>query len=237
MPNVIIIGASSGIGQALAEVYAEKGATLGLTARRMERLEAMKQTLPSKVFIKEMDVSQYDAARDGLMDLIEEMGGADIIVLNAGFGMPMIHWAVELNTIEINATGFAALANQAYVYFAQKGSGHIVGMSSIMAVRGQRKLTAYAATKAFMSSYLEGLRFRAVHSKLPIAVSDIRPGYVATEMTEGDKKMFWAATSQKAARQIYQAIKNKRKRVYITKRWLLIAWAMKLTPDWLYYRQ
>ena len=145
-------------------------------------------------------------------------------------------WETELQTINVNATGFVALANLAFHYFCENGGGHIAGVSSIASIKGHRQVTTYNATKSFISSYMEGLDHRIFRKKLPVTVTDIRPGFVLTEMTEKNRGMFWVASTEKAASQIFNAIIKKKRVVYITKRWVLVAWFLKLLPWGLYKR-
>ncbi len=113
--------------------------------------------------------------------------------------------------------------------------GHIVGVSSIIALRGSDIVPAYSASKAFMSNYLEGLRKKAFKDKSAITVTDIRPGFVDTEMAKAEQK-FWVASPTQAAEQIYSAIQRKKSYAYITRRWILIGWLLKILPNWIYYR-
>lgn len=125
------------------------------------------------------------------------------------------------------------MANLAMHYFNEKGFGHFVSISSIAAIRGNDAAPAYNASKAFMTHYMEGLRKRCVKSGKPIYITDILPGFVDTEMARGEK-LFWVATPKKAAAQIYDAIVRKKKMAYVTKRWRLIAWLLKIVPDCIY---
>lgn len=234
--KVIIVGASSGIGYELAKVFSQKGYEVGVTARRVENLNDLQKELPGKSYVSKMDVSDFAAAREGLAALIDQMGGVDIIVLNAGIGESKPTWEKEVQIIMTNAAGFTALANYAYAYFGKKGGGQIVGVSSVASVRGTRIATTYSATKAYISSYMEGLRQHAIQKKNHITITDIRPGFVLTSMTEKNKGMFWVATPQKAAQQIYSAIVNKKKVAYITRRWAIIAYIAKRLPDFLFYK-
>ncbi len=93
----------------------------------------------------------------------------------------------------------------------------------------------YNASKAFESNYMEGLRQKIVSLRLPITVTDIKPGFVKTDMLKA-KSAFWASTADKAARQIYSAIERKKSIAYITRRWRLIAWLMKILPARVYER-
>ena len=235
--KVIIIGASSGIGYELAKQFSKHGHEVGITARRLENLQAMQKEMPGKTYIKRMDVSNYEASRQDLADMIQEMGGADIIVINAGIGDSKPSWQREIEIINTNAAGFTALANFSYEYFVKKGGGQIVGVSSVASTRGTRIATVYSATKAYMAHYMEGLRQHAFSKKNAITVTDIRPGFVATAMTEKNKGMFWVATAERAGEQTYDAIMARKKVAYITKRWAIIAFVAKhLLPDFVFYR-
>jgi len=229
--KVIIIGASSGIGEGLARIYSENGFTVGLTARRLELLQHISKELPGRSFIRRMDIANSDQAVKILTELINEMHGLDIIIINAGIGFinPELDWEKEKSTIDVNVTGFTAIADFAMKYFFEQGFGQLIGISSISALRGSTHAPAYSASKAFMSHYLEGLRLLALKKKLPIYITDIKPGFVDTAMAKSDT-LFWVASVRTAAMQIYKAIEKKRPHAYITKRWRLIAWLMKITP-------
>lgn len=233
--KAIIIGATSGIGRALAKELHKRGCSVGLTGRRMERLEELKNQLGNGSYIQFMDVTKPEKAIQNLEQLISKMNGMDIIVLNAGVSnfRGNMDWDTERTVIDVNIRGFAALANFSFDYFEQQGRGHITGISSIASLFGYGLSAAYNASKAFVSTYLQGYRQRANHSDANIFVTDIKPGFVESEMTEGKKGMFWVAGKEKAARQIANAIQNKRNHAYITKRWRLVAWILKLTPNWI----
>ncbi len=236
--KAIIIGASSGIGRAIAQVLSPKGYTLGLAARRLERLQELQKELPGPTYIQFMDLKHPEAAMRQLESMIQEMNGVDLIILNAGIGFinPDLELYKEVETVEVNVLGFIALANIAMQYFEQQGAGHLVGISSISALRGNANTPAYNASKAFISNYMESMRHRAYKKKLPIFVTDIRPGFVDTEMTQGNKNMFWVATAEQAAGQIVSAIEKKKKIAYITRRWNLIAWWCRWMPDCIFYK-
>ncbi len=236
MKKAIVVGASSGIGKDLAKVLAKNGYVVGIAARREEQLLALQDEI-SGSFVKVIDVTKIDDARKLLEELIHQMGGVDLVVLNAGvlFNHSGFNWDEERVVIETNVLGFAAMAHVAMSYFLKKGSGHLVGISSIAALRGRCQNPSYGASKAFVSNFLEGLRARAYQENKMICVTDIQPGWVDTDMTKG-RKVFWAASSEKAAHQIYEAIRHKRLHAYITKRWRLCAWLLKIIPRSIYYR-
>lgn len=237
MKKVIIIGATSGIGEELARVFSLKGYETGLTGRRLHLLKKISAQLPAKTYICEMDVKNTETARSSLEKLIKEMNGVDIIIVNAGVlnRNPGLDWVLEKETIDTNVLGFTAIATAAMRYFIEKGSGHLVGISSIASIRGGDKSPAYSASKAFMANYLEGLSRKAVKENLPVTITDIQPGFVRTQMIKKEET-FWVASARRAAEQIYDVIKRKKRKAYITKRWVIIAGLLKILPGWLYRR-
>lgn len=236
-----------------------------MAGRRSNLLEKLSQELPTRTCAAVIDVRDTKAAIVSLEKLIADMDGVDIIVISAGTGHvnPSLDWMAEKDTIDTNVSGFAAVADAAMRYFLQKGSGHLVGISSVAGVRGDGMAPAYNASKAFISNYLEGLRKKAVKEGLPIAVTDIRPGFIDTAMmksyddldglaaegiedaspypspdrarSKGDG-FFWVATPEKAAAQIYEAIRRQKKRAYVTRRWAIAAWLLRTMPDSIYNR-
>jgi short-subunit dehydrogenase len=235
--RAIIVGASSGIGRALAKQLASHGYIVGLAARRLALLEELQGEIGSGAFVKQIDVCDTSKAVLLLAELIREVGGIDLMVISAGTGHinPELEWPKEAETIAVNVTGFAAVANIAMQHFLQKGSGHLVNISSIAALRGSPQAPAYNASKAFESNYLDGLRQKVTRLRVPITITDVQAGFVDTAMAKGDG-LFWVASPEAAAGQICQAIRHKKKHVYVTRRWRLIAWFFKLAPDWLLVR-
>jgi len=235
--KAIVIGASSGIGRELALILSGCGHTVGVMARRIHLLEELSGQAKCDMFVRQIDAADPEAAMERLADLIHEMGGVDLIVITAGTGEINrdLSWRVEKEIIGTNVTGFAALANVAMHHFIERGSGHLVCISSIGALRGGRESPAYNASKAFESNYMEGLRQKITRLGLPVTITDIKPGYVKTAMARGNN-IFWAAPADKAARQIHSAIKRKKSSAYITRRWKFIAWILKVIPARLYAR-
>jgi len=237
MNRAIIIGASTGIGRALARILVEQDYHVGIVARRIELLHQIREQFPEAIRIRQIDVSDPPGAILGFGELVQELGGIDLVVIASGVGHlnKRLDWQPELETIATNVIGFTAMATAAMKQFLIQGSGQLVGITSVAALRGASNAPAYNASKAYMANYLQGLRQTAFRSGLPIVVTEICPGFVATGMAKGDG-VFWAAPVEKAATQIYRAIANKRPHAYITRRWRLIAWVLKLLPDALYQR-
>ncbi|MBI3013499.1 MAG: SDR family NAD(P)-dependent oxidoreductase [Candidatus Tectomicrobia bacterium] len=237
MMKAIIVGASSGIGAALAHVLIQHGYRVGLVARRLPLLLELQKKLGPTSFVKQADIADTAAGRERLYELIREIGGVDLVVISAGTGFinPSLDWDLEEQTIAVNVSGFTAVADVAMHWFLKQSSGHLVSISSIAALRGSGEAPAYNASKAFVSNYMDGLRQKVTKLGVPIIITDIQAGFVDTAMARGEG-LFWVASPEKAAVQIYQAIRKKRKHAYVTKRWRLIGWFLKFAPNNLYDR-
>ncbi len=237
MKKILIIGATSGIGYALAQEYAQQGWLVGATGRRMELLETLRASAPAQIIVRQHDVTAPDQIAI-VEHLVRDMGGVNILVYNSGVGLynKKLAFGPEKDTILVNVQGFVETATWAYRYFRENGGGQIVGVSSVAAIRGSGLAPAYSASKAFMASYMEGLRQKAHHDKKGITITDIRPGFVDTPMTQQNKKMFWVASPARAARQMREAIAAKKRVAYVTKRWGLVAFMLRLVPRFIYDR-
>jgi short-subunit dehydrogenase len=233
--KAIVMGASSGMGKELARILSTNNYIVGLAARRLNLLEELQKELPGKSYIKQIDISRFAEADKAFRELIADMDGIDLVIISSGYGdiNPQLKWEIEKETIDVNVAGFTLIADIAFQYFMEKGKGHLAAISSVAALRGNRSDPAYSASKAYVSNYLEGLRQRTLRSRKPITITDLKPGFVKTPMSKGGK-LFWLATAEEAAEQIFDAIRGKKKLAYITKRWRLIAWILKVAPDWLY---
>jgi short-subunit dehydrogenase len=233
--TAVIIGASSGIGEALAQDLSRAGWRLGLLARRVDRLEALRKTLAPDTVVRCLDVAQCDAAAI-LEHVLDELGGVELVIISAGTGHNgALHWELDVDTVTVNVLGFMAVAQVAMHHFLRRGRGHLVGISSVAALRGNRA-AAYAASKAFQSVYLDGLRELARDSGHPIVVTEVQPGFVDTAMMRPDRPLsavarrLLVASPAKASRQILRAIQRQKKHAYITRRYALVAFVLKLLP-------
>jgi short-subunit dehydrogenase len=235
--TAVIVGASSGIGEALAHELSDGGWRLGLLSRRLDRLEALSQTLSSETLVRSMDVTHDDAVA-AFEQVIDELGGVDLVIITAGTGHNNRDLNVDLDTdtVSVNVLAFMKVAQSAVRHFLQRGRGHLVGVSSIAALRGNAGGAAYAASKAFQSVYLDGLRELARESGLPIVVTEVQPGGVDTAMLKPDRPLpvlirrLFVASPAKAASQILRAVHRQKKHAYITRRYGLVALLLKLLP-------
>lgn len=234
MNKVIIIGTSSGIGRELALLYAANNWMVGITGRRKELLQSLQQDFPENIMTECFDVTGDDNI-ESIRNLTQQLGGLDLLIYNSGYGEPseITDWEIDKNTILTNVTGFTEIVNFTFNYFVVEGKGHIAATSSLASIRGNSFAPAYSASKAYMSNYMEGLYIKAAKLKLPICLTDIQPGFVKTKMAKGNGQ-FWVAPVEKAAQQIYAGIKNKKRKIYITKRWWLIAKLLYCLPIALY---
>lgn len=235
--SAVVIGASSGIGATIAVQLAQRGYTVGIAARREDELKQVAAQHPGVKAIASLDLKDAAESRLRAMDLIERLGGVDLFVISAGTGSenPELDWANEADTIAVNVAGFTSMATLAMEHFRRRGGGHLVGISSIAAIRGHGDAPSYGASKAFVSNYLRALRHKCVRQGLAIDVTEIQPGFVATAMARGEG-LFWVAPVDVAARQIVMAIESRRRHVYVTRRWQIIAAIMRFMPEWIYNR-
>jgi short-subunit dehydrogenase len=231
MKKAIVIGATSGIGKSITELFLQNGYAVGVTGRRMELLLSLKENNPKQICYSQMDVQDLSSIESICNELVNKLGGLDLLIIASGIGdeNKSLDFAIENNVIKTNIQGFTCLADWGMNYFKKQGHGHLVNISSIAGIRGNGDAPSYNATKAFQINYLEGLRLNADKSGTDIIVTDVRPGFVNTEMAKGEG-LFWVAPVEKAAQQIFNAIKQKRKVVYITKRWRIIGWLLKIMP-------
>ncbi|ELY98332.1 short-chain dehydrogenase/reductase SDR [Natrialba chahannaoensis JCM 10990] len=250
--GAIIVGASSGIGAALAHELAADGYEVGLTARRTEQLKAVGGKLPTKAYVATMDVTDTETAREHFFELADAMPSVDLVVISAGVGDAnyALEWETERQTIDVNVRGFTAIATAAMEYFESRAGengveaesedenrntdespgadGHLVGLSSVAAYFGNGGTQAYNASKAYVSRYLEGLRSRQVGNDADITITTIEPGFVDTELSYGS---FWECSPETAASQIADAIHEERDHAYVTRRWRLVTWVLKALPE------
>ena len=237
MKRAIVVGATSGIGKALSKLLVANGYLVGITGRRTELLEEIKAENTDKIFINTFDTTNTLDIENHLNELTNDLGGLELLVISSGTGdfNEALDFSIEKRSIDTNVSGFTSITDWAINYFEKQKFGHLVAISSIAGLRGNWLAPAYSASKAYQINYLEGVGQKVYKTKLPIYITDIRPGFVNTEMAKGDH-LFWVAPVEKAAKQIWNAINKKRKIVYVTKRWILLAVLFKLAPNWLINR-
>ena len=235
--NIIIIGATSGIGKALFEKYATEENRLGIVGRRTNLLDELRCQHPSNTYTATADITKREEAEQAIYSLHEELGHVDLAIVCSGTGEinPSLNYDVERPTLDTNVTGWTFVISMLYHIFEQQGHGHLVAITSAGGLRGEPMAPAYSATKAYQINYMEALRKKAFKAGGNITVTDIRPGLVNTAMAKGEG-LFWVMPVEKVARQISTAIRRKKTKVYVTKRWHILAIIYKNLPFGLFKR-
>ncbi|MGL5683998.1 MAG: SDR family NAD(P)-dependent oxidoreductase [Marinifilaceae bacterium] len=235
MRNIVIIGASSGIGRCLAEIYSKEGATIVITGRREEKLVEVKEICGGKCYTKVFDVTAIDSLHNTLNEIYELLGSIDLMIISSGTGElnPELKYELEKPTLDTNIIGWTCIVDWTMNQFEKQGFGHLVSISSVGGLRGSGVAPAYNASKAFQMNYMEGMLQKANKIGKKVFVTDIRPGFVDTAMAKGDG-LFWVAPVEKTGKQIYTAIKKRKSIAYITKRWRFIAFILKHIPSFVY---
>ena len=236
--SIMITGASSGIGKALAFELAKRGNSLGLTARRMEQLETIRDEIQNlypdvTVEVRSLDVTAYDAVFETVRDLADALNGLDIVIANAGIGLNESigtgQFETSRKTIEVNLIGAMATVDAAVTYFLEQGTGHIVGVSSVGAFRGMPTDGSYGASKAGLANYLEALRVEVYGKNIDVTV--LYPGYIDTPMTESLTSKPFVISAEKAAGIIAGMIEKKVKSSTVPVfPWNLIGRLLKILP-------
>lgn len=235
--NIIIIGATSGIGKALFEEYATDGNRIGIVGRRTHLLEELRKQHPFHTYTATADITKRVEAEHAIYSLYKELENIDLAIVCSGIGEinPSLDYGVELPTIDTNVAGWTFVVDTLYHIFEQQGYGHLVAITSAGGLRGEPMAPAYSATKAYQINYMEALRKKAFKAGGNITITDVRPGLVDTAMAKGEG-LFWVMPVEKVASQICAAIRCKKSKVYVTKRWHILGIINKNLPFALYKR-
>ncbi|WP_426222849.1 SDR family oxidoreductase [Psychrobacter sp. DWR1-2-3] len=239
--TILITGASSGLGEGMARLFAKLGYNLAICARRTERLENLKAELLAqypdiRVEYRILDVSDYDAIFTVFDAFAADFGHIDRVVVNAGIGdsrrIGKGRFDTNRRTVEINFVSALAQCEAAMNIFRAQNSGHLVAISSMSAMRGLPKhLTAYGASKAGLAHLAEGIRADMLLTKLPIQVSTIYPGYVRTEINENAKPLPFEVDAETGTTSIVAAIEARVNEACVPSLpWSIVGQAMKHLP-------
>ena len=185
--NIIIIGATSGIGRALFERYIVEGNSLGIVGRRTHLLDELQHLHPSNTYTATADITKQEEAEQAISSLHKKLGHVDLAIVCSGTGEinPTLDYALERPTIDTNVTGWTFVVDSLYHIFELQGHGHLVAITSAGGLRGEPMAPAYSATKAYQINYMEALRKKAFKAGGKIIVTDVRPGLVDTAMAKG----------------------------------------------------
>ena len=233
--KILIIGATSGIGRALAMMYLKNNTTniVGIAGRRTEKLKEIYDLHPTRVRYRHMDVCTEECTTI-MQELLDEMGGADLIIYCSGTGShnegPALHPETEMPAVHTNVVGFTRIIIYAYNYFRKTGGGHFVTIASVAGIRPLRQAPAYSATKRYKIHYTSALAAMAHRNKENIRFTTIKPGFIDTELLH--RKYPFMVSLEKGSRLIYNAIEKKKRSVILPGRWRWIALLWKLIPFW-----
>src|SRR3954452_152601 len=196
--RIFITGASAGLGAGMAREFAARGRDLVLVARRLDRLEALRDELldrhpGTRVVIGELDVDDPAAVATVVPQLADQLGGVDRFIANAGIGASASigtgHAARNRAVLATNVLGTHATCEAAMELFRAQGAGHLVVISSVASIRGMKGTrSAYGASKAALNSLTESIRSDLLGS--PIVVTTVLPGYIATDLNTGRRGLF-----------------------------------------------
>lgn len=221
--NILITGASSGLGAGMAWDFAARTRNLALCARREDRLVELRERLEYSypalsVVHHRLDVNDHDRVFEVFRESAEQLGGLDRVVVNAGIGhgrpVGTGGFAANLRTAETNFVAALAQCEAAMELFRAQGHGHLVLISSMSALRGMpRSMTTYAASKAGVSTLAEGIRAETLGTA--IRVSAIHPGYIRTEMNAKVPKTRWIASTKTGVRSMVAAIEREVPTAYV----------------------
>jgi len=231
--TAIIVGASSLLSREIAKKLALQGIDLALLTQDPDSLSEFATSLPTQVKLLPLAIHDPQAIIESIEQVWHSLGGAHLILVNTGMNSydPELPWSPEQDIISVNVMGFAAICNTAFNLFRQQGYGQLAAINSIAGLRGG-PCVAYHASKAFAANYLEGLSMHAQRLKLPITITDIQLGLLDKAAMQRSK--LWLSPPDVVADQVVKALLRGKRRVYVTKRWRLVAWLTKLLPEFIY---
>jgi decaprenylphospho-beta-D-erythro-pentofuranosid-2-ulose 2-reductase len=239
----IIVGASSGIGAALARRLSKEGYSLALVARRSDLLNRVCMEINSehhdvRVIPFVHDVTDYESVPELLRKIVAELGGLDLVIYNAGVNFPpgldRYDFEKDRATLEVNLMGAMAWLNPVAAMFQSAESGQIVGISSVAGDRGRVGNPGYNTSKAALSTYMEALRNRL--TRHGVNVLTVKPGFVETEMLQAAQRVLFAIPPEKAADDIWNAMRRRKQQIYTPWIWYWIMLVIRNIPSIIFRR-
>ena len=239
----IIVGASDGLGAALARRLAWEGFSLALLARRKEKLEALCAELNASMgavsaYAYVHDVSHQDEVPQLLRRIVADLGGLDLVIFCAGINRPpggidKYNFENDREMIETNLIGAVAWLTPVAEMFHAARAGQIVGISSVAGDRGRVGNPGYNTSKAGLATYLEALRNRLTRDG--VNVLTVKPGFVQTDMLKAAQGSTpFVIPPEKAADDIWKAIRKCKQQIYTPARWRWIMLAIQHTPSFIF---
>lgn len=242
--RAVIIGATSGIGREVARSLAQRGVVLGIAGRRAERLEELVAEFGSeRIFTAVMDVRE-ESATEALDTLIRKVGAPDLLLYASGIGKqnPKLNEEIECQTVLTNSLGMVRIVDHFLNYvkreprYNAKHKAHIAVITSVAGTMGMGSAPAYSATKSMQSSYLVALAQHARMERIPAIFSDIRPGFVATEILNPEKRYPMLISVERAAEHILRGLRHRRRIITFDWRFKLLTLFWRLIPRCLWER-
>lgn len=235
MKNVIIIGASSGIGMRVATDFARMGWKVGIAARREERLKEIKELYPDRIEYMTIDVTAPDAV-DRFNRLIELIGGMDYLLYASGCGFhnPDLDAASDEQAIGVNVLGFTRIINAAYKYYKETANvapGHIAAITSIAGTKGMGVCAVYSASKRYQWTYLQAIDQLAHQQHVNVRVTDIRPGFVDTALLDPKRNYPMKMSIDHVAPRIEHAMLTDKRVAVIDSRWAVVTALWRMIPN------
>ena len=234
MKRAIVIGASSGIGREVCKLLVADGWRVGIAARREELLLELKAQNPGMIEVLRIDVTSPEAP-GRLLALAGAVGGVDLFVYCSGVGRQNapLDIGFELSTADVNVKGFTAMVGTMFNYMAENGGGHIAVISSIAGTKGLGAAPSYSATKAYQNVYVQALEQLSAMRRLNIRFTDIRPGFVDTDLLAGGRyPMLMDKTA--VARGLIRAVCARRHVYVIDWRYRLLVFFWRLIPNFIW---
>lgn len=238
MKRIVIMGATSGIGLKVAEMYATAGWLIGAAGRNEDSLNKLKERFPINIETKAIDVTHRDAPK-ALKELIDRLGGMDIYFHVSGVlhENPSLADDPETATLRTNVIGFARMIATSYKYFRSNNKrGQIAAITSIAGTKGIGELASYSASKRFQQNYLEALEQLACIQKVKIDFTDIRPGWTRTPLLDSETTYPLCMSIDEVAPLVVRAIRTRRRRVVIDRRWAMLTALWQLLPSSLWVK-
>ena len=211
--SVIITGASSGIGRALAFEFSKRGYSLGLCARRLNLLESLKDELSeyTSVSIARLDLSELNSIRDVFYNLEKNLDNIKIVIANAGVAEKSFPgedtFDIDKKIININLLGAIATIDVGVEVLKKNNGGQIVGISSVAGFRGLSSNPTYSASKGGLSIYMEGIRNHLSRQKITVTV--LNPGFIDTPINVHRKYRPFLISAEKGAQLMANMIEKK----------------------------
>lgn len=229
--RAIVVGASSGLGREVTRLLLERGWNVGIAARRIDRLEELAREYPGRVTTAPLDVTREGCEKQ-FVDLVERHGGMDLLFYASGVGKQnrTLEPEIELRTVETNGMGFTRIVGEAYRYMARQGHGHIAVISSIAGTKGLGPAPSYSATKAFQNCYIQALEQQAHARRLNIRFTDLRPGFVDTDLLNDGNRYPMLLSPTRVAREIVWAIEHRKHVRVIDWRWRIVTALWRRVP-------